>query len=143
MYIDRPQIGLLFLYYNIHDIKKYFIARLLRYSWFSLLSVIIHVWKRMFLCVMFPIFYRFYDSMEISVINLRTMHNYNKLRNDKNVYFNCFLPQSNCIYNVILTMSNCIQKDGTYYLIHIQAPITAKQLIQLGGIQKHLTHITT
>ena len=36
------------------------------------------------------IFYIFYDCMEISVINLRTMHNYNKLRNDKNVHFNFF-----------------------------------------------------
>ena len=86
--IDR---GLIFLYYNFHGIKKHFISRVLRYSWFSLLSVIIHVWWRMFLCVMFPIFYIFYNCMEISVINLRTMHNYNKLRNDKNVHSLPFL----------------------------------------------------
>ena len=45
---SRPYIFVLKLSWY----KKYFISRLLRYSWFSLLSVIIHVWRRM----MFPIF---------------------------------------------------------------------------------------
>ena len=48
--------------------------------------------KNVYMCNVPIFFYRFYDWMEISVINLRTMHNYNKLRNDKNVHFNCFLP---------------------------------------------------
>ena len=141
MYIGIPYKGLIFLYYKFHDIKKYFISRLLRSSWFSLLSVIIHMWPRMFLCVMFPIFDIFYDCLDILVINLRTC-TITILHNDKNVHLNCFLPQSNCIYNVRLTVLNCIHKDGTY-LTHILAPNTTKQLIQLSGIQKHLTHITT
>ena len=69
-------LGLIFLYYNFHGIKNISYQG----SW-DLHGLVFKVWWYMCgqecFCVMFPIFYRFYDCMEISIINLRTMHNYN------------------------------------------------------------------